>query len=74
MKAVMEIPKGMLPVDTSYCAGCTHGIAHRLLVEVLEEKGVLGDTIGCSPVGCSIVAHQFLNIDMCESLMEEHRQ
>lgn len=67
MRAVQEITRGILPTDTSYCAGCTHGVAHRILMEVLDEKGILGKTIGCSPVGCSIVAHQFLNVDMCES-------
>lgn len=52
---------------TSYCPGCTHGIAHRLVMEVLEERGQLGDAIGVAPVGCSIVSHQFMNVDMLES-------
>ena len=67
MTSVFSITKGMLPVDTSYCPGCTHGIAHRLIMECLEERGQLGNTIAVSPVGCSIVAHQFMNIDMCEA-------
>lgn len=50
-----------------YCPGCTHGIAHRLIMEVLEERGEIGNTIGVSPVGCSIVAHQYMNVDMLES-------
>lgn len=57
----------MLPVSTSYCPGCTHGIAHRLIMEVLEETGRLGKAIGVAPIGCSVLAHQFMNVDMCES-------
>lgn len=67
MKPVFTYTKGMLPVSTSYCPGCTHGIAHRLIMECLEEKGKLGDTIGVAPIGCSVLAHQFMNIDMCEA-------
>lgn len=57
----------MLPEETSYCPGCTHGISHRLIMEVLEEKNLLGNTIGVAPIGCSILAHKYMNIDMCES-------
>lgn len=53
--------------EMHYCPGCTHGIAHRLIMEVLEERGQLGDAIGVAPVGCSIVSHQYMNIDMLES-------
>ena len=67
METVFELTKGMLDVTTTYCAGCTHGIAHRLIMEVLEEKGLLGNTIGVAPIGCSITAHNYMNIDMCES-------
>ncbi len=67
MKTVFEFTKGMLPEETSYCPGCTHGISHRLVMEVVEESGKLGNTIGVAPVGCSILAHQFMNVDMCES-------
>ena len=67
MKTIFEPTKGMLPVDTSYCPGCTHGIAHRIIMECLEERGMLGKTMGVVPIGCSINAHNFMNIDMCES-------
>ena len=68
MKAVFTPTKGMTPVDTSYCPGCTHGIAHRIIMEVLDEEGLLGKTIGVAPIGCAINAHHFMNIDMCESM------
>lgn len=67
MKTVFELTKGMLPEETTYCPGCTHGIAHRLIMEVLDEKGLLGETIGVAPIGCSIMAHHYMNVDMCES-------
>ena len=57
----------MLPVSTHYCPGCTHGIAHRLIMEVLEENGKLGQAIGVAPIGCSVMAHQYMNVDMCEA-------
>ena len=67
MKTIFEPTKGMIPVDTSYCPGCSHGIAHRLIMECLEERGVLGKTIGVAPIGCAINSHHFMNVDMCES-------
>ncbi len=67
MKPVFTFTQGMLPVSTSYCPGCTHGIAHRLVMETLDEMGLLGKSIGVAPIGCSVVAHQFMNVDMCES-------
>ncbi len=67
MKPVFTVTKGMTPVDTSYCPGCTHGVAHRIIMETLEEMGKLGQTIGAAPIGCSVQAHKFMNIDMCES-------
>ena len=67
MKTLFQPTEGMLPVDTSYCPGCTHGIAHRIIMECLEERGMLGKAIGVVPIGCSINAHNFMNIDMCES-------
>jgi len=48
----------------SYCPGCGHGTAHRLIMEVVEEMGLQQDTIGIAPVGCSVLAYDFLNIDM----------
>ena len=67
MKPVFEYTKGMRETEMHYCPGCTHGIAHRSIMEVLEERGDLGNCIAVSPVGCSIVAHQYMNVDMIES-------
>ncbi|MBN2667898.1 MAG: 2-oxoglutarate oxidoreductase [Bacteroidales bacterium] len=48
----------------SYCPGCGHGTAHRLTMEVVEELGIKEDTIGVAPVGCSVLAYDFMNVDM----------
>lgn len=51
----------------SYCPGCGHGTAHRLIMEVIEELGKENDTIGVAPVGCSVLAYEFMNVDMQEA-------
>ena len=51
MAVVFKKTQGLTDVQTHYCPGCTHGIIHRLVGEVLEELGVLGDSIGVAPVG-----------------------
>jgi 2-oxoglutarate ferredoxin oxidoreductase subunit beta len=48
----------------SYCPGCGHGVAHRITMEVVEEMGITEDTIGVAPVGCSVLAYDFMNIDI----------
>lgn len=67
MKPVFKYTEGMTPVTTHYCPGCTHGIAHRIIMEVLDEMGRLGDAIGVAPIGCTVLAHQYLNVDMLEA-------
>ena len=48
----------------SYCPGCGHGTVHRIMMEVVDEMGIGEDTIGIAPVGCSVLAYEFMNIDM----------
>jgi 2-oxoglutarate ferredoxin oxidoreductase subunit beta len=48
----------------SYCPGCGHGTAHRLVMEVIEELGAQDKTVGVAPVGCSVLAYEFMDIDM----------
>lgn len=67
MTVVFNKTKGLTDTEQHYCPGCTHGITHRLIAESLEELGLLGDVIGVSPIGCSILAHKYLNFDMCEA-------
>ncbi len=47
----------------SYCPGCTHGVVHKVVAEVIEEMGIQDKTIGVSPVGCSVLAYNYLDID-----------
>ena len=56
--------KLMTDKTLSYCPGCGHGTAHRLMMEVIEELGKESETIGVAPVGCSVLAYEFMNIDM----------
>lgn len=48
----------------SYCPGCTHGVVHKLVAEAIEEMNIQEKTIGICPVGCSVLAYKFLNIDI----------
>ena len=66
MSVIFKRTTGLTEAATHYCPGCTHGIAHRLVGEALEELGLLGDTIGCASVGCSIFSYNYLNVDMIE--------
>lgn len=67
MTVVFKKTEGLTEKQTHYCPGCTHGIIHRLVGEVLEELGVLGKTIGVAPVGCSVLAYDYFNCDMHEA-------
>ena len=64
---VFEKPKALADVQMHYCPGCTHGIVHRLVAEVIDERGIEGKTIGVSPVGCSVMAYNYFNCDMIEA-------
>ncbi len=50
-----------------YCPGCSHGVVHKLLAEVIEDMGIVDSTIGICPVGCSVFAYNYLDIDMQEA-------
>lgn len=59
--------KVMTDKELSYCPGCGHGTAHRIIMEVIDEMGIQEDTIGIAPVGCSVLAYEFMNVDMQEA-------
>ena len=61
---VFKKTKNLVDTTLSYCPGCGHGVVHRLLMEIIEELDIQGDVIGIAPVGCSVVAYDFLDIDM----------
>ncbi len=64
MAVVFEKTKGLTDKPFHYCPGCTHGIIHRLVAEVLEEFDVVEKTIGVAPVGCAVFAYDYFNCDM----------
>lgn len=66
--AVVYKKSGMLTdAPFHYCPGCTHGIAHKLVAEVLEEIGAEGNVVGVAPVGCAVFAYNYFNCDMQEA-------
>lgn len=64
---VFDRPKALCDVPTHYCSGCTHGIIHRLVAEVIDELDIEGKTVGICPVGCSVMAYDYFNCDMIEA-------
>ncbi|MGI6225410.1 MAG: thiamine pyrophosphate-dependent enzyme [Peptococcales bacterium] len=67
MKKTFSFPKTLVDVPMHYCPGCTHGIIHRLVAEVIEEMGVASQTVGIASVGCSCFSYDYFNFDMVAS-------
>ncbi|MBE6851946.1 MAG: 2-oxoglutarate oxidoreductase [Ruminococcus sp.] len=67
MSIVFDRPHALCDIPTHYCPGCTHGIIHRLVAEVIDELGIEGKTIGVSPVGCSVLSYEYFSCDMIEA-------
>ena len=60
-------PHALTDAPLHYCPGCTHGIIHRLVAEVIDEMGIEGQTVGVAPVGCSVMAYDYFACDMIEA-------
>ena len=67
VKTVYIRPASLKATPMHYCPGCTHGIAHRLIAEVLDEMGIREQTIGVAPVGCSVFVYKYINCDFVEA-------
>lgn len=67
MSVVFERPNALCDTPTHYCPGCTHGIIHRLVAEVIDEMGIEGEAVGVCPVGCAVMAYDYFNCDMIEA-------
>jgi len=66
MKTVFKRTSVMKDCPTHYCPGCGHGIAHRLVAEVIDELGIRERTIGIAPVGCAVLMYNYIDVDMVE--------
>ncbi len=64
---VFDKPNALRDVPLHYCPGCTHGIVHRLVAEVIDELQIEGRTVGVAPVGCAVMAYDYFNCDMIEA-------
>ncbi len=67
MAVVFEKTKMLTDAVFHYCPGCTHGVIHRLVAEVIEEMGLQEKAVGVAPVGCAVFAYNYFNCDMFEA-------
>jgi 2-oxoglutarate ferredoxin oxidoreductase subunit beta len=67
MDVIYARPESLTETHTHYCPGCTHGVAHRLLAEALDELGLREQAIVVAPVGCAVFAYNYFNLDGCEA-------
>lgn len=67
VQVVYTRPDALSETPTHYCPGCTHGVAHRLIAEVLDEMDIREKTIGVAPVGCSVFAYNYFDCDFVEA-------
>jgi len=64
---IFRRPVSLRDVETHYCAGCGHGIIHRLVCETIDELGIREKTIAVAPVGCAVIAYDYWNFDVTEA-------
>jgi 2-oxoglutarate ferredoxin oxidoreductase subunit beta len=67
MKKIFTRPETLADIPFHYCPGCTHGIIHRLVAEVIDEMGMYERALGIAPVGCSVFIYNYLDIDMYQA-------
>ena len=67
MHKIFSVPDLLRKTPTHYCPGCGHGIAHRLVAEVIQDLGIRGKTIAVAPVGCAVVAYDYWKFDCSEA-------
>jgi 2-oxoglutarate ferredoxin oxidoreductase subunit beta len=67
VEKVYQRPEAFTEIATHYCPGCTHGVSHRLVAEVLDEMHLIESTVGVASVGCSVFAYNYFNCDVVEA-------
>ncbi len=66
-ECTFDRPESLKDKQFHYCPGCSHGIYHRLIAEMVDEFGLLDRTVGICPVGCSVFAYRYFEFDMIEA-------
>ncbi|NMA56830.1 MAG: 2-oxoglutarate oxidoreductase, partial [Treponema sp.] len=66
-KLIYTKPEALRPVKTHYCPGCGHGIVHKLIAQIIDELGIREDTLLVAPVGCAVLAYNYIDVDGLES-------
>ena len=64
---VYSKPELLDEVHMHYCPGCSHGVIHKLIAEVIAELGITDRTVGVSPVGCAVFAYNYIDVDWIEA-------
>ncbi|MBP7214034.1 MAG: 2-oxoglutarate oxidoreductase [Candidatus Kapabacteria bacterium] len=64
---IYKKPKTLTDKPLHYCPGCAHGTVHRILMEIVDEMNIQDQIVGIAPVGCSVFAYDYMNIDMQEA-------
>jgi 2-oxoglutarate ferredoxin oxidoreductase subunit beta len=67
MSKIYSHPQALRKIPTHYCAGCGHGIVHRLIAEVVDDLGIREKIIGVAPVGCAVLAYEYWDFDCSEA-------
>lgn len=67
MDKIFTRSRSLRNISTHYCPGCGHGIAHRLVAEVVDELKIRERIIAIAPVGCAVVAYDYWDFDCCEA-------
>jgi len=67
LRIVYSRPTTLTPAITHYCPGCTHGVIHKLVAEVIEQLGIREKTIGVASVGCSVFAYNYFDCDFAQA-------
>jgi 2-oxoglutarate/2-oxoacid ferredoxin oxidoreductase subunit beta len=65
-KAFHKTP-GLIDVESHYCPGCSHGVVHRMVAEVIDELGIRKRTVGIAPVGCAVLMYNYVDCDFQEA-------
>jgi len=60
-------PALMNETEMHYCPGCSHGVVHKLIAEIIDEMGMREKTIAIAPVGCAVFAYNYLDVDWQEA-------